>query len=55
MKVYFEASLEDVARTIGYTEELLISIGSCSKLKRAYISPKGLENTLLGVTGKLYE
>ena len=37
MKVYFEAGLKDAAKTIGYTEGVLNSIGSCSKFKRTHL------------------
>jgi hypothetical protein len=36
-EVYFEAGLKDAAKTIGYTEGVLNSIGSCSKFKRTHL------------------
>ena len=37
MKVYFDIGMRDATRTIGYTESVLNSIGSCSKFKKSHL------------------
>lgn len=37
MKVYFDVRMKDTARTAGYTEGVLNSIGSCGKFKKSHL------------------
>ena len=55
MKVYFEAGLKDAAKSIGYTEGVLNSIGSCGKFERTHLFLLRVWEALLDILRKLYK